>query len=534
LQRRTLIIGSGTCARNIAEDLLSHDIEIIGPVKDEGPDFTLSNHTQDASAEVLNHIRLVKCRGSVGDFTVFMDQKGETVERNVSSIIIAEEDRREPNFALYGVTPSSRIISSSQLKDLLNSPGEGELLSGEETIVLLSGIFDESNPVITKEIMLCSLRLQSEFKKQIYILTKNLKVAGDGLEALYRKTKDAGVVYFKFADASPSIEQNRDGRALIAFNDEVTNQQFRLTSGITVVDETIKPSGYLSELSKILGVNSDEAGFAQTGNVHRIRVLTNRKGVLAAGPGRAVQSVEDQMTDASNAVLRVLELSEEEGPETIINKAEINRSRCVRCLTCYRLCPYRAILLDTKPAVVPEACEGCGICTAECPKGTITIEGLSGSEISDQIIKPDAVNSGKIFVPFIVAFCCRRSAARAWELAIEAGHNLPPGLKVIELPCAGSISYDHIFAAFKKGADGIMVITCHEGNCHSEKGNIFARQRADMVFEFLTQMGFEKERLIIKSLAANMAMEFSEITAGFEKQMIDLGASRIKPGDKKN
>jgi len=79
-----------------------------------------------------------------------------------------------------------------------------------------------------------------------------------------------------------------------------------------------------------------------------------------------------------------------------------------------------------------------------------------------------------------------------------------------------------------------MVITCHEGNCHSEKGNIFVRQRADMVFEFLTQMGFEKERLIIKSLAANMAMEFSEITAGFEKQMIDLGASRIKPGDKIN
>jgi coenzyme F420-reducing hydrogenase delta subunit/Pyruvate/2-oxoacid:ferredoxin oxidoreductase delta subunit len=255
---------------------------------------------------------------------------------------------------------------------------------------------------------------------------------------------------------------------------------------------------------------------------------------LVAGPGRAVQSKEEQITDASNAVLRVLELFEEDEPEAIINKAEINRSRCVRCLTCYRRCPYRAIQLDTKPVVVPDACEGCGICTAECPKGTITIEGMSGSEISDQIKKPDSANSGEIFVPFIVAFCCRRSAARAWQLAIETGHHLPPGLQIIELPCAGSVSYDHIFAAFKKGADGIIVITCHEGNCHSEKGNIFARQRADMVFEFLTQIGFEKERLIIKSLAANMAMEFSEFTSGFEKQIIDLGASRIKPGDSRN
>ena len=127
----------------------------------------------------------------------------------------------------------------------------------------------------------------------------------------------------------------------------------------------------------------------------------------------------------------------------------------------------------------------------------------------------------------IVSFCCTRSAFRAEELAGHMGHELPSGLCVIELPCAGSISYDHVLSAFKKGADGIMVLTCHEGNCHSEKGNRYARQRADRIFEFLVQMGFEKERLNIKTIAANMAMEFSEFTGIFEKQIKALGPSKI-------
>ncbi|MBW1902790.1 MAG: hydrogenase iron-sulfur subunit [Deltaproteobacteria bacterium] len=533
MERRTLIIGSGSSARNIAEDLLNNDIEIIVAVKDEGPGFSLSNHIQDASAEVLKRTRLVKCRGSVGNFTVFMDQKGKTVERNVSNIIIAEEDRREPNFALYGLTSSDCVLSVSRVMDLLNAPQQADIRLKRGPIVILTGILGESNPVIAEEIMLLSLRLQLEFQKQVYILTRNLKVAGDGLEALYRKTKDAGVVYIKFSDASPSIEQKEDGNVFVEFYDEITRHQFRLTPDITVVDETIVSSVYVSELAEILKIERDNAGFAQADNVHRISVFTNRRGIIAVGPARTVQTAAGHDIDASNAALSAFELLENKlpGPE---NKAEINPGRCVRCLTCYRLCPYSAIQLDTKPVVAPDACEGCGICASECPRSTINIKGLSSSDIADELTKPGFDNRGKTFIPFIVAFCCRRSAARAGEIASGYGHDLPLGLKIIELPCAGSISHDHIFTAFMKGADGVMVLTCHEGNCHSEKGNIFARQRVDMVFEFLTQMGFEKERLIIKSLAANMAMEFSEFTSGFEKQIIDLGASRIKPGGQKN
>ncbi len=86
----------------------------------------------------------------------------------------------------------------------------------------------------------------------------------------------------------------------------------------------------------------------------------------------------------------------------------------------------------------------------------------------------------------------------AWAIA------LPSGLKVIEVPCSGSISFDHLFAAFKNNADGVLVLTCHEGNCHSERGNSYARQTVDEITDRFSKIGFEKERILMQTLASNM------------------------------
>jgi len=109
------------------------------------------------------------------------------------------------------------------------------------------------------------------------------------------------------------------------------------------------------------------------------------------------------------------------------------------------------------------------------------------------------------------------------------GYVLPSGLKIVEVPCAGGISRDHLFTAFSKGADGVLVLTCHKGNCHSESGNIYAHQRVDQITSSLSQLGFESERLIYKTLASNMGTEFAKTVNAFEKAIFELGPSRLKP-----
>ena len=59
------------------------------------------------------------------------------------------------------------------------------------------------------------LRLQVEYKMKIYILTGNLKVAANGLEKMYRDTRDAGVIYIKFTQPARILPSLRMAASLL-------------------------------------------------------------------------------------------------------------------------------------------------------------------------------------------------------------------------------------------------------------------------------------------------------------------------------
>jgi len=525
LNHTTLILGNGPCAHYIAEDLLSTGADIVVATTDKACDFSPSVHA--GSAEILNDTRLVSCRGTAGDFRIFAARNNHKISRTVAQIIIAEENRKKPNFSPYGLNASSNVIPLSQAKQLLDSSHEQRILLNAKKVVFLTGLVKESHPVVAEEVMHSALRLQLDFNLQTYILTTNLKVAANGLEALYRETKEAGTVYIKFTDTRPHIHSESDDTIRIEFVDEIILKKFRLTPDITVVDETFVPSDYVADLSRILGVDADADGFVQTDNVHRFTVFTNRKGILVAGPSRSIQTSGNQITDAVNASLVSAELIAglQMVPE---DRPEIDKGQCIRCLTCYRLCPYRAITLNTRVVLEPHACERCGICAAQCPRGAIHLKDLETESVSNQMAPGNGRQEKDTFSPFLVAFCCSRSAAPARELARCMGHSMPSGLKVIQVPCSGSISADHLFTAFKNNADGVLVLSCHGGNCHSERGNIYARQTVDEITHRFTKIGFEKERILMETLASNMGREFAEIVKGFEENILKLGPSRLK------
>lgn len=521
MERRILIVGSGSCAVDIAEYLLAHNAEVIIAAHESGN--TGLENLKSGQAEILPDTHIISCKGVVGDFDVSMGVDGKKTTRSVSNIIIAEEDVRIPNYSDYGLARTSRVVSLSELRE---GASPDKLISQAGKIVFLTGLTREGNPTITEEIMRACLMLKADFNTATYVLTKNLKVGGNGLEKLYRETKKAGTVYIKFSEEMPDIIQHDDGKIGITFLDEITRAHFRLSPDIVVVDEKIMPSSYLNSLKNILKLDADIGGFVQSDNIHRLTVGTNRKGITVAGPSRAIQSQAQQQIDSANAALTTLELLEN-GLDTETIKAEISPGKCVRCLTCYRSCPHMAIRVNARLTVVPEACEGCGICTAECPKGAITIEGLESSEIlGAQEIKD--VDNLKEDALTLIAFCCQRSAARAWDVATSTSQKMPRGLRVVEIPCGGGISLDHVFTAFKSGADGVLVLTCHEDNCYSERGNIYAKKRVENISNMLEQLGFEKERLMIGTLASNMGREFAETTNQFEDIIKRLGPSRIK------
>jgi len=524
LSAKTLLIGQGECARRIARDLASEQADII--VATPGDDFDLPG----AKAAVLPKSRVLACRGTAGDFTVALDCAGELQSADVQRIVIAESDRRLPEFSRYGLTPSETVIDISGLSARLQEAAEDAArFDGIQAAVFVCGLNAESNPVMAAEVMRAAFQLQAGHDLKTYILTGNLKVAAEGLEKLYRESRAAGVVYIKFTHTRPEIEQQDDGRVRFEFTDEITGSACRLTADLTIVDERIVPSEYTRDLARIFELESDLNGFAQGDNVHRLTVLTNRRGIVVAGGSRNVLAPADQYVDAHNAVLSILD-APPDSSAAVEAKAQIDTGRCVRCLTCYRLCPYRAIEIQAghRIAVVAEACERCGICVAECPREAISF-GVPEAEADSTPSAGGQMPSAQgAFIPTITAFCCSRSAARAGQLATSMGHRLPAGLQIVEVTCGGSVALQDILSAFQSGADGVLVLTCHEGNCHSERGNTHARQRVDLISGLMEAMGLEGGRLAKHTLASNMGVEFADKLVHFEKQLQELGPSRLK------
>jgi coenzyme F420-reducing hydrogenase delta subunit/Pyruvate/2-oxoacid:ferredoxin oxidoreductase delta subunit len=465
------------------------------------------------AVELLNGCRLENLTGHVGQFEACMIHGGTPEQRLVSSIVVAEENKRISNAALYGLQSNAATLSLTQFRQQLSN--DASKLK-DKNVAFLNGLFEETNAVIAAEALQAALDLQQAAGAQGYFFTSNLKVAANGLEKKYRNAKAAGCLFFKFAQTKPEINSDRNGPAKIEFEDEVNGDAFTLTPDLFVVDESMIPSDYLGELAGRMQLDTDQAGFVQTENVHRLTVTTNRRGIYATGPARAVMSAADAAVDAANAVEAVIRL-QNGVPDIPSYRAQIDTDHCIACLTCFRLCPYKAVLKGQRMNVLADACEGCGICAAECPRYAITMDGL-GAKVDQQIGKV-AAEKKKDGVPAIMLFCCSRSAYRAGGLAICLEYHLPEGLTTIVVPCAGGISIQHLLAAFRGGADGVMVMTCHAGNCHSENGNTHAHRRIELLAEKLRQVGVSPTRLAIHTLATNMGREFADITMQFEEKL---------------
>jgi coenzyme F420-reducing hydrogenase delta subunit/Pyruvate/2-oxoacid:ferredoxin oxidoreductase delta subunit len=227
-------------------------------------------------------------------------------------------------------------------------------------------------------------------------------------------------------------------------------------------------------------------------------------------------SSEDAATEAACGALAVLTHGNTDLSRSI-DVAEIDSGKCIRCLTCYRLCPYASVEKGKRIEIIPDACAGCGICFAECPRKAIGM-GHTDSEIDKQA-RIGSFPKNREIDPVIVAFCCNRSAARAHDQAIALNYRLPAHLKLVRVPCAGSVSTSHVLEAFTHGAFGVMILTCHEGNCHSETGNRHARRRVDYLSGHFNSIGLDGNRLIVKTLAANMETEFVQIAQDFAQAL---------------
>lgn len=132
------------------------------------------------------------------------------------------------------------------------------------------------------------------------------------------------------------------------------------------------------------------------------------------------------------------------------------------------------------------------------------------------------------FEPVIVAFCCHYCAYTAADMAGSQRLPYPSNVKIIRVPCSGKVDALHITKAFEKGADGVYVAGCLDGDCHFKNGNNKAAKLVTYVQNYLEEIGLEPERLEMVRISAGMGDKFALIATEITEKIRKLGPSPIK------
>lgn len=134
------------------------------------------------------------------------------------------------------------------------------------------------------------------------------------------------------------------------------------------------------------------------------------------------------------------------------------------------------------------------------------------------------------YEPVIVAFCCHYCAYTAADMAGSLRLCYPPNVKIVRVPCTGKVDVIHIMRALQKGADGVYVAGCLEGDCHYGKGNIRAAKRVEYVKKLLDDIGIGGERVEMITMSAGMGTRFAQTATSFTEKIRLLGPNPVKEG----
>jgi F420-non-reducing hydrogenase iron-sulfur subunit len=125
--------------------------------------------------------------------------------------------------------------------------------------------------------------------------------------------------------------------------------------------------------------------------------------------------------------------------------------------------------------------------------------------------------------PVIVGFLCNWCSYRAADLAGTSRMGYPATLRDIRIMCTGRLDPTFVIKALREGADGVLVMGCHPGQCHYEAGNYKAMRRMALLRRTLAQLGVHPDRVQLAWASAAQGIHFTETVIKMTDNIARLG-----------
>jgi F420-non-reducing hydrogenase iron-sulfur subunit len=136
------------------------------------------------------------------------------------------------------------------------------------------------------------------------------------------------------------------------------------------------------------------------------------------------------------------------------------------------------------------------------------------------------------FEPRIVAFLCNWCSYAGADNAGVARMQSPANILPIRVMCSGRVSPEMVLRAFRSGADGVLVLGCHIGDCHYIDGNHRTAKRMPLVRNLLGYVGVNPDRLRLDWVSSAEAPKFAQVTKEFVETVRALGPLEEEMGER--
>jgi len=430
LKPEVLVIGGGIVGISIAQELAKTKINVTLLERGKGlggsaldlrkfynrpeevrkwMDEKVSGVSRVPNITVITQAELKRLDGHVGRFQAKIRRHDGTETLHPTSAIVVATGYAAQREA-KGIYGHKKVIVLPEMGKLLSEATDSSLLWEGKKVEMVAFVLDGVNEDIKVDSINAikqGLLLQETLGCQVAILCKDVKVAAEGMERLYRKAREKGVLFFKYEE--PPKLSIVNGQIQVDVRDTAAIQKkeqwpVSLLCDLIVVSEAFTPTPETESLSGLLKLHLGSRGFLMEDNPQLLRVRSNRRGIFVAGACRFPQEVSESLIEARAVAQEVIALLSKGAYDYDLAVAEVDPKKCAVCYTCPRLCPHSAITVEkyaerniysppgagdeTKwgaAKVDPVACYGCGICVAECPAKAITLHHETDEQIYAQM-----------------------------------------------------------------------------------------------------------------------------------------------------
>ena len=133
------------------------------------------------------------------------------------------------------------------------------------------------------------------------------------------------------------------------------------------------------------------------------------------------------------------------------------------------------------------------------------------------------------FEPKLIGFLCTWCAYAGADKAGTVQQPYPSNLRIIRVTCSGRVDPQFVLASFRNGADGVLIMACHPGDCHYKEGNCRALQRQRLLIRILRQFGIEEERCRLEYISSSEGEKFRVVVTEAVEKVRKLGKLRLTP-----